>query len=83
MSDENKVINFRDAHDKKHGPDAAHVYVDGRSVKWFEFTCSYKDGDKVFVFNIWAADVADAQRHMTLLRETAKVDGQLHAIIPG
>jgi hypothetical protein len=83
MSNEPKVISFKDAHDKKHGPDAAHVYVDGMGVKWFEFTCSYKDGDKEFGFTLWATDFADAERRMVCLRETGRIDGQLHTTVPG
>lgn len=78
------VIDFKASHDRKHGPDPAHVFVDARGVKWFEFTCSYRDaGGEEFSFSIWAADDADAERRLQQLRQSAKVDGQIHATMRG
>ena len=75
-------IDFQAAHDKRHGPDAEFVVRDEKGVKWFKFTCSYKDGVDDLGFEIWALDAEDAQRRMTLIRQTGKVDGQLFHEIP-
>lgn len=79
-------IDFQAAHDKRHGPDAEFVVWDERGVKWFKFTCqytdAYSDGQDEFSFEIWALDAEDADRRMTLIRQTGKVDGQLFHEIP-
>jgi len=75
-------ISFVDAHERKHGPDPAHVYRDAKGDKWFEFTCDFKDGDETFAFSIWARDMADAERRLALLCQTAVVQGQIYAIVP-
>lgn len=70
-------IDFQNAHDKKHGPDAEFVYQDDRGQRWFKFTCSYKDEQDEYSFEIWALNAEDAQRRMVLISQSGKVGGQL------
>jgi hypothetical protein len=79
---DNSVASFADAHDRKHGPDPAHVWRDEQGVKWLEFCCEFRDGDKTYGFSIWATDFADAERRMALLRASAVVAGQLYTTVP-
>jgi len=75
-------LDFQSAHDRKHGPDAEFVYRDERGCSWFKFTCSYRDGEDEFCFEIWALNVADAERRLRAICQTAKVDGQLFHEVP-
>lgn len=80
MSD---VIDFSAEHDKRHGPDPEHVYLDPMTgKKWFKFMLDYKDGDKDFGLHIWATDLGDAERRLGLIRETGRIEGQLYGTIP-
>lgn len=66
-------------------PDAEHVCIvveNGQPIKWFEFTCTFSDGETEYSFRLWARDFADAERRLNELRATARVDGQLYAIEP-
>lgn len=78
------IIDFRDEHDKRHGPDPEHVVCDEHGVKWFEFACSYVDYEGCHVgFRILAKDQTDADRRIEALRKSARVDGQVYATVPG
>ena len=84
MSDD-KVVDIAKIRATREQPDAAHVYIefrDGVAVKWFRFAASFTDDDGgVFRFELWARDNADAERRIARIRETAKLDGQVYAVI--
>lgn len=72
------VIDFQSEHEKRHGPDAEHVYIDpATGKKWFKFAVDYKDGGREFSFHIWAYDIEDAKRRLQLIRDNATICGQL------
>jgi hypothetical protein len=78
MSD---IIDFTKEHDKRHGPDSEHVYIDGAGVKWFKFSCTYKSLTDMS-FYIWATSFEDAEDRLEKIKNTAVVDGQVYAEIP-
>lgn len=75
-------IDFQAAHDQRHGPDAEFAFRDERGQRWFKFTCSYRDGQDEFSFEVWALNAEDAQRRMVLIAQSGKVDGQVFHEIP-
>lgn len=81
-NDESKIVSLADARDRRDGPDAAHWMVDARGVKWFEFCCEFDDAGSTFCFNIWATDFKDAERRLGLIKENARVEGQIYATVP-
>lgn len=85
MSDD--VIDLqaaREARERRNEPTPAPGFVatDVHGVEWFTFTCSCKDEEGTFTFDIMAKDFADAQRRIKMIGENGRVDGKLFEIIP-
>ena len=63
------IINFSD----KNAPDSNCVY-ENNGVTWYKYGASYVDGDREFVFSIWATSFEDAERRLKL---PMKINGQI------
>jgi len=80
---EGKIISLSDR--RHNNPDDAHVCIivaNGKYEKWYEFACTFNDGDGEFVFHIFARDFADAERRVACVRDTAKLSGQVYGTVP-
>lgn len=65
----NNILNFPD----RNSPDNDCQYKDDRE-SWYKYSASYVDGDKEFVFSIWARSFEDAERRLKL---PMKINGQI------
>lgn len=72
------IIDLGREREKRDAPDdGLATVVDG--VTWLMFTASYMDGNKEFSFHFWARNRADAERHVALMRDGLRCDGQIVA----
>lgn len=59
-------------------PDENNIYTDDQGNKWLKYLCHFKSYDgKTFSFEIWAQDLADAERRLYDLTQTARIEGQV------
>lgn len=65
----NNIVNFPD----RNAPDSDCYYEDN-GVSWHKYSASYVDGDKEFMFSIWAQSLEDAERRLKL---PMKINGQI------
>lgn len=77
-----EVINLdqaRAAREPK--PDPQHMFRDAKGEMWFEFTCSFEDDTDIWVFSIWARNWDEAESRLALMKQNAKVDGQIYSTV--
>lgn len=67
----NNITNFPD----RNAPDSDYHYEDNGG-SWYKYSASYVDGDKEFIFSIWAQSFEDAERRLKL---PMKINGQILA----
>lgn len=81
MSDDN-ILVFRPKRAEMPSPSSSHRFLDENGVEWFKFMLQYSFGESMWVFEIWAQDLADAEMRLNAIRETATVDGQIYETVP-
>ena len=86
MADPIDIAAARAERDERlNGPDADQICIivsDGKAEKWFKFSVAFLIDEAEFTFHIWALSIADAQRRVLAIRETAVVSGQIVSEIP-
>lgn len=79
MSD---ILNLAFERDKRLAPDPEFVRTDDFGRKMYLFALEYRmDGDE-WGCEVWAYDVADAQRRVDGMRQSLRILGQMYTAIP-
>lgn len=71
------VIDMNTERNRREQPDPEFISQDDYGRKLYVFLLSYQMDGKEWSTQIWAYDAKDAERRVTGMRESLKVDGQL------
>jgi hypothetical protein len=73
------VLSFANALDRKHGPNAEHLWRAPSGQVWQRYACDFEYEGCSYSFEIWATSREDAHRRLAFLRKNAVLAGQVYA----
>jgi hypothetical protein len=58
-----------------------HVHIDHKGTLWYRFMIEFQIDDAEFSFDMWARDMDDANRRLQIIKNNAKLVGQVVSTI--
>lgn len=76
------VIDLAAARNDRAAPDPEFVKKDDYGRPMFQFLLDYQFEDGTWSINLWAYSWEDAEARVAAMRQSLRVEGQLHSSIP-